>query len=173
MSGCRRSTDTPTTATAVPGWCGSCGGARRPFGCSSQEASATPLAHLLPSDAIAGSSATGPPATCSGMTTQASCWPAYKELVDAAAEYYTAVQTIIPVAATSEVLFTWLYSSVVRQTKVDLPAQVFLLGSDSEPIRAEKSLYDLATWTRSQPELAESLLRTAAAEASRGGSRVG
>ena len=80
-----------------------------------------------------------------------------QELVDAAAEYYTAVQTIIPVAATSEVLFTWLYSSVVR-TKVDPPAQVFLLGSDSEPIRAEKSLYDLATWTRRQRELAESLL---------------
>jgi pyruvate,water dikinase len=35
---------------------------------------------------------------------------------------------------------------------------VFVLGSDSEPIRAEKSLYDLATWTRSHQELAESLL---------------
>ena len=80
-----------------------------------------------------------------------------QELVDAAAEYYTAVQTIIPVAATSEVLFTWCYDSVVR-TKDDPPAPVFLLGYDSAPIRAEKSLYDLATWTRSHPELAESLL---------------
>jgi rifampicin phosphotransferase len=80
-----------------------------------------------------------------------------QELVDAAAEYYTAVQTIIPVAATSEVLFTWLYNSVVR-TKDDPPAPVFLLGYDSAPIRAEKSLYDLATWTRSHQELAESLL---------------
>jgi rifampicin phosphotransferase len=35
---------------------------------------------------------------------------------------------------------------------------VFVLGFDSEPIRAEKSLYDLATWTRSHQELAESLL---------------
>jgi pyruvate,water dikinase len=78
-------------------------------------------------------------------------------LVDAAAEYYTAVQTIIPVAATSEVLFTWLYDSVVRG-KDDPPAQVFLLGYDSAPIRAEKSLYDLATWTRTHQELAESLL---------------
>ena len=33
--------------------------------------------------------------------------------------------------------------------KDDPPAQVFLLGYDSAPIRAEKSLYDLATWTRS------------------------
>ena len=80
-----------------------------------------------------------------------------QELVDAAAEYYTAVQTIIPVAATSEVLFTWCYDSVVR-TKDDPPAPVFLLGYDSAPIRAEKSLYDLAIWTRSCPELAESLL---------------
>ena len=80
-----------------------------------------------------------------------------QELVNAAAEYYTAVQTIIPVAATSEVLFTWLYDSVVR-TKEGPPAPVFLLGSDSAPIRAEKSLYDLATWTRSHQELAESLL---------------
>jgi rifampicin phosphotransferase len=80
-----------------------------------------------------------------------------QELVDAAAEYYTAVQTIIPVAATSEVLFTWLYDSVVR-TKDDPPAPVFLLGYDSAPIRAEKSLYDLATWTRTHHVLADSLL---------------
>jgi pyruvate,water dikinase len=80
-----------------------------------------------------------------------------QELVQAAAEYYTAVQTIIPIAATSEVLFTRFYDAVIRR-KDDPPAQVFVIGSDSEPIRAEKSLYDLATWTRSHQELAESLL---------------
>jgi rifampicin phosphotransferase len=80
-----------------------------------------------------------------------------QQLLDAGTEYYTAVQTIIPAAATSEMLFTWFYDSVVR-TKDDPPAQVFLLGYDSEPIRAEKSLYDLATWTRDHPFLAESLL---------------
>jgi phosphohistidine swiveling domain-containing protein len=80
-----------------------------------------------------------------------------QELVDAAAEYYTAVQTIIPVAATSEILFTWFYNAAAR-SKDALPALVFVLGFDSEPIRAEKSLYDLATWTRSHQELAESLL---------------
>ena len=95
-----------------------------------------------------------------------------QELVDAAAEYYTAVQTIIPAAATSEVLFTRLYDAVVR-TKDDPPAQVFLLGSDSEPIRAEKSLYDLATWTRSQHELAESLLALPSTGISRAGGRIG
>jgi phosphohistidine swiveling domain-containing protein len=80
-----------------------------------------------------------------------------QELVDAAAEYYTAVQTIIPVAATSEVLLTWFYNAVVR-TKDDPPAQVLLLGYDSAPIRAEKSLYELATWTRGHEDLAASLL---------------
>ena len=60
-------------------------------------------------------------------------------------------------AASSEVLFTRFYDAVVR-SKDDPPAQVFLLGSDSEPIRAEKSLYELATWTRSHQELAASLL---------------
>jgi phosphohistidine swiveling domain-containing protein len=90
-----------------------------------------------------------------GMTT-AQLLTGVEELVDAAAEYYTSVQAIIPIAATSEILFTWFYDAVVRQ-KDDPPAQVFVLGFDSEPIRAEKSLYDLATWTRDQPELAESV----------------
>jgi rifampicin phosphotransferase len=86
-----------------------------------------------------------------------------QQLVDAAAEYYTAVQTIIPAAATSEITLTRFYDGVVR-TKGDPPAQVFVLGFDSAPIRAEKSLYDLASWTRSQQELAEGLLRLPAQE---------
>jgi rifampicin phosphotransferase len=90
-----------------------------------------------------------------GMTT-AALLDGVQELVDAAAEYYTAVQAIIPIAATSEMLFTWFYDAVIRQ-KDDPPAQVFVLGSDSEPIRAEKSLYELATWTRDHPEVAEQL----------------
>jgi rifampicin phosphotransferase len=79
-----------------------------------------------------------------------------EELVEAGAEYYTSVQTIIPAAASSEVVFTRFYETVVR-TKDDPPAQVFVLGFDSAPIRAEKSLYDLASWTHDHPELAESL----------------
>ena len=75
------------------------------------------------------------------------------ELLDAGTEYYTAVQTIIPLAATSEVVFTGYYDRLVRRAG-DPPAATFLLGFDSLPIRAEKSLYDLAGWTREQPELA-------------------
>jgi len=74
------------------------------------------------------------------------------ELLDAGTTYYTAVQTIIPIAATSEVVFTRLYETLVQRDG-DPPAATFLLGSDSLPIAAEKSLFDLATWTRSQRPL--------------------
>ncbi len=81
------------------------------------------------------------------------------ELLDAGTEYYTSVQTIIPIAATSEILFTQYYDRLVRRHG-DPPAATFLLGFDSLPIRSEKSLYDLAGWARSQPGLAETLLAT-------------
>jgi rifampicin phosphotransferase len=84
------------------------------------------------------------------------------ELLDAATAYYTAVQTIIPIAVTSEVLFTRYYGLAVRRAD-DPPAPAFLLGFDSAPIRAEKALYDLAAWAREQPDLAARLRATPAA----------
>ena len=71
-------------------------------------------------------------------------------MLDAGTVYYTAVQSIIPVAATSEISFRAYYDKLVRRDG-DPPAQTFLLGYDSEPIRAEKSLYDLAAWAREVP----------------------
>jgi rifampicin phosphotransferase len=82
-----------------------------------------------------------------------------RELLDAGAEYYTSVQTIIPLAASSEALFTAFYNRLVRR-EGDPPAQTFLLGFDSTPIRAEKSLYDLGTFSREHPELARALAGT-------------
>ena len=82
------------------------------------------------------------------------------ELLDAGTEYYTAVQTIIPIAASSEVIFTQFYERLVRRAG-DPPAATFLLGFDSAPIQAEKSLYDLGKWVREHPELAEYLRTTA------------
>jgi pyruvate,water dikinase len=76
-----------------------------------------------------------------------------RELLDAGAEYYTSVQTIIPLAASSEALFTAFYDRLVRR-QGDPPAQAFLLGFDSTPIRVEKSLYDLAVWCGEYPGLA-------------------
>jgi phosphohistidine swiveling domain-containing protein len=77
-------------------------------------------------------------------------------LLDAGAAYYTAVQSIIPIAATSEIMFRSYYDKLVRRPG-DPSAEVFLLGYDSEPIRAEKSLYDLAVWTRERPQLASAV----------------
>src|SRR5215204_6113050 len=82
-----------------------------------------------------------------------------RELLDAGTEYYTSVQTIIPIAATSEMFFTSFYDRLIRR-EGDPPGQIFLLGFDSTPIRAEKSLYDLATWCGEHPELAAALLDT-------------
>src|SRR5829696_7118647 len=82
-----------------------------------------------------------------------------RELLDAGTEYYTSVQTIIPIAATSELLFTGFYDRLIRR-EGDPPGQIFVLGFDSTPIRAEKSLYDLAMWCGEHPELAAALLDT-------------
>jgi rifampicin phosphotransferase len=79
-----------------------------------------------------------------------------RELLDAGTEYYTSVQTIIPLAYLSEALFTMFYNRLVRR-EGDPTAQTFLLGFDSMPIRAEKSLYDLATWSREHPGLARAV----------------
>lgn len=84
------------------------------------------------------------------------------ELLDAGTEYYTAVQRIIPLAAGSEILFTRFYDRLVRRAG-DPPAPTFLLGLDSAPIRAEKSLYDLAAWTRAHDDLTAVLLATPSA----------
>ncbi|MGH3823620.1 MAG: PEP/pyruvate-binding domain-containing protein [Pseudonocardiaceae bacterium] len=86
------------------------------------------------------------------------------ELLDAGTEYYTAVQAIIPIAASSEVIFTQFYERLVRRAG-DPPAATFLLGFDSAPILAEKSLYDLATWTRTHDDLTAALLATPSARA--------
>ena len=82
-----------------------------------------------------------------------------RELLDAGTEYYTSVQTIIPIAATSEMLFTGFYDRLISR-EGDPPGQIFLLGFDSTPIRAEKSLYDLGMWCGEHPKLAATLLDT-------------
>jgi pyruvate,water dikinase len=77
-------------------------------------------------------------------------------LVDAVAYYYTAVQTIIPLAATAELTWSGVYDRLLRRPG-DPAADVFLLGYDAEPIRAERDLHDLALWVRGRPALASAL----------------
>lgn len=82
------------------------------------------------------------------------------EIIAAGAEYYTYVQAVIPQAALPEIVFTRLYNALVLgRPNVDKPpALTFLLGYESTPIRAERSLYQLATWCRKTPGVAEAVL---------------
>jgi pyruvate,water dikinase len=81
------------------------------------------------------------------------------QIVEAAASYYVSIQLVLAVANLSEAIFTNVYNRLIKR-KSDPPALTFLLGFDSAPIRAEKSLYDLAMWAHLQGELAEYLART-------------
>ena len=80
-----------------------------------------------------------------------------EELLRAGTEYYTSVQAILPSIYLSEAIFTAFYERFIRRAG-DPPAHVFMLGFDSAPIRAEKSLYDVAQWCREHPELVDTLV---------------
>ncbi|MGB8029700.1 MAG: PEP/pyruvate-binding domain-containing protein [Terracidiphilus sp.] len=80
-------------------------------------------------------------------------------IVDAAACHYVSIQLVLGIAYMSEAAFTFVYGRLIRR-KNDPPALTFLLGFDSVPIRADKSLYDLAMWARSEEELAGYLAQT-------------
>lgn len=86
-----------------------------------------------------------------------------EELVGAGFAYYTSVQTIIPEAVTSELMFTGFYDRLVKQTG-DPRAEDFLLGLDSAPLRADQSVYELARWAAERPALAGALGRTPGVE---------
>ncbi len=79
------------------------------------------------------------------------------EITDEAAEYYITIQTgILPAAYMTEALFTAVYDKLCKRAG-DPVALVFMLGYDSAPIRAEKSLFDLAQWVQTDKQLAAAL----------------
>ena len=83
-----------------------------------------------------------------------------REIVKAAASHYVSIQTgILPAANLSEAAFTYVYNRLIKRQS-EPPALTFMLGFDSAPIQAEKSLYDLASWARTQAELSAYLART-------------
>src|SRR5947209_3621516 len=63
---------------------------------------------------------------------------------------YTVQGGILPAAYMSEAVFTWFYEKFVRRGN-DPAALKFVLGFDSLPSRADKSLYDLAQWCIERP----------------------
>jgi rifampicin phosphotransferase len=81
----------------------------------------------------------------------------------AACAYFTHIQTTLPAASSSEVMFTRLYNSLVKR-KGDPEATAFLVGMDTVSLRAEQSLYDLAQWIKTEPALAAYVAVTDAAD---------
>jgi phosphohistidine swiveling domain-containing protein len=77
-----------------------------------------------------------------------------REIFDAAIYLYTILQSgVLGAAMSSEAMFTRIYDKLIKRAS-DPPAVTFLLGFDSAPILAEKSLYDLAEWCRAHTGLA-------------------
>jgi len=85
------------------------------------------------------------------------------QIVEAAASYYMSIQLVLGPPVISEALFTAVYNHLIKR-KSDPSALTFLLGFDNTPIRAEKSLYDLAMWARDEAGLADYLERTSGKE---------
>ena len=77
----------------------------------------------------------------------------------AACEYYTVIQTTLPAASMGEVFFSRFYNSLVKR-KNDPEATTFLFGFETLPVRVEKSLFDITTWLKENPVLADYTLRT-------------
>jgi pyruvate,water dikinase len=86
-----------------------------------------------------------------------------RQIVEAAASYYICIQLVLGQPNLSEAFFTTVYNRLIKR-KSDPPAPAFLLGFDSAPIRAEKSLYDLAVWARGEAGLTDYLARTSGKE---------
>lgn len=83
-----------------------------------------------------------------------------REICRAAAFHYLTIQSgILPVAYMSETLFATWYNWLLKRRN-DPASLTFLLGFDSSPILAEKSLYDLAEWAKEQVALRSFLAAT-------------
>lgn len=84
---------------------------------------------------------------------------AVNQLTEAAIDAYgSLVSGVIPAAWISEALFTTVYKLVKGREGSSAPT--YLMGFDSIPIRAEKSLFDLSLWIREKGGLATYLLET-------------
>jgi pyruvate,water dikinase len=80
-----------------------------------------------------------------------------KDLTEAAVDaYLSLVSGVLPAAWITEGLFTAAYKLLIKR-RGDPPAPTYLLGFDSLPMRADKSLYELAQWAREQPALERDL----------------
>ncbi|MBN1314839.1 MAG: hypothetical protein JXA42_05205 [Anaerolineales bacterium] len=87
-------------------------------------------------------------------------WRDAQALVDAATYYIGGLMfATMGASAGAEGILTMVYDKIARQ-EGDPPASTLLMGWDNIPVRAEKSLYDLAEWCRERKELAAYVLET-------------
>jgi phosphohistidine swiveling domain-containing protein len=87
-------------------------------------------------------------------------WQDACDLIYAAMYHLSILQVdTLGAAAGSEGLFTALYTRFLRR-EGDPDAPAFVMGYDTTPVQSEKSLYDLAIWAKTQPDLAAYLLET-------------
>jgi pyruvate,water dikinase len=92
----------------------------------------------------------------------AELWAGIREVNDAAMLHLACLMVATTGAsAGAEGLFTRVYEKMVHRDG-DPASVTFLMGYDSTPIQAEKSLYDVATWSQEQDDLAAYLLGTPA-----------
>ena len=87
-----------------------------------------------------------------------------REIVRAAMYNLTSQMLWMGACAGSEMLFTRVYDKLISRPQGhddDPNAATFVTGWDSTPIRAEKSLYDLAMWSKPQSALAAHVQDTA------------
>jgi len=80
-------------------------------------------------------------------------------VLGAEVKYYTVIQTTLPAASMGEMFFQRFYNSLVKR-KADPEFTTFLFGFETMPVKAEESLFDIATWIKDKPALREYTLHT-------------
>ena len=90
-----------------------------------------------------------------GSLTPADLLAGVTALLAAGCRYYTFVQTIIPLSGAGELSWHALHRSLLGVPRE--PVEVYLLGLDSAPLRAEQELWELGQWVRQDPALAAAL----------------
>jgi pyruvate,water dikinase len=81
------------------------------------------------------------------------------KVFSAAVKYYTVIQTTLPAASMGEIFFTRFYNAFIKR-KNDPEATTFLFGFETMPVKAEQSLFDIATWLKENPVLADYVVQT-------------
>ncbi|MBE0684288.1 MAG: hypothetical protein IH589_20480 [Anaerolineales bacterium] len=86
-----------------------------------------------------------------------------RALMQAIGKFYTVIQSsTLPAASSSEIVFTRVYKMVSR--KDEPKPETLLFGLETKPLLAEKTLFDLGTWTRGRPALRDFTLHTSTEE---------